>query len=278
MITLINIELLKIFKKWRTYIGFLAIGLLVPVIQIATYYEGSGYLNMALQSIKQQFLFTGNLLNGYFLGNLLLNSLFIHIPFLIVLVGGDLLAGEATAGTYRLILSRPVSRFQVITAKFFAGLIYTFLLLLWMALLSLGLSLLIFGPGALIVIRSKIYIIAANDVLWRFGWAYLYAVLSMFTVLALAFLFSSLVENAIGPIIGALAVIIIFMVLSALPIRSLEHIKPFLFTTYLERWMEFMKDPLDFSRILKSAAVLFLHIVGFYLFTLFIFNRKDILS
>jgi len=278
MITLINIELMKIFKKWRTYIGFLAIGVLVPIIQIATYYEGSGYLNMAMHSLKQQFVFVGNLLNGYFLGNLMLNALFIHIPFLIVLVGGDLLAGEATSGTYRLLLTRPVSRFQVVTSKLIAGFIYTFLLLLWMALLSLGLSLLIFGSGELVFIRHKIYIIAANDVLWRFAFAYLYAILSMSTVMALAFLFSSLVENAIGPIVGALAVIIIFMIISKLPITSLEHIKPFLFTNYLDKWTEFMKDPVDYAVVFKSAAALMMHIVVFYAVTLFTFTRKDILS
>ena len=37
MLTLIQIELYKIFKKWRTYIGFIAIGVLVPIIHIAMY-------------------------------------------------------------------------------------------------------------------------------------------------------------------------------------------------------------------------------------------------
>ena len=36
MTTLINIELLKIFKKWRSYIGFIAIG-------VARYSNGKNY-------------------------------------------------------------------------------------------------------------------------------------------------------------------------------------------------------------------------------------------
>lgn len=40
MISLTLIELQKIFKKWRTYIGFIAIGVLVPIVQIALYFEG----------------------------------------------------------------------------------------------------------------------------------------------------------------------------------------------------------------------------------------------
>ena len=39
-----------------------------------------------------------------------MNSLWIHIPFLISLVAGDQLAGEGTAGTYRILLIRPPSR------------------------------------------------------------------------------------------------------------------------------------------------------------------------
>ena len=278
MILLIRIELFKIFHKWRTYIGFIAIGILVPLIQIVAWYEGSDFLNMALSSLKEQFLFTGNLLNGYFLGRLLLNSLFVHIPFLIVLVGGDLLAGEAAAGTTRMVFSRPVSRFQIVSAKFIAGLIYTFLLLLWLALLSLGVSVLAFGTGELIVIRNQILVIAANDVLWRFLLAYGFAFLSMATVLSLSFLFSSLVQNAIGPIVGTLAVIIIFSIVSALPMHALEIVKPFLFTSHLDKWMEFMNDPINLSTVYVSGFVLITHIIGFYLITLFLFKRKDILS
>ena len=125
MITLIWVELQKIFKKWRTYIGFIAIGVLTLIVQIALYYTGKKYLNFEMRGLSDSFIFTGNLFNGYLVANLVLQGLFVHIPFLIVLVGGDLLAGEATAGTYRMLLTRPVSRLEVISAKFLAGIIYT---------------------------------------------------------------------------------------------------------------------------------------------------------
>ena len=113
MLTLIRIELYKIFKKWRTYIGFIAIAVLVPVIQLAMLAEGERSLDFMTRNLQQSFVFVGNLLNGYLISYIILNSLVIHIPFLITLVAGDLLAGEATAGTYRLLITRPVSRFKV---------------------------------------------------------------------------------------------------------------------------------------------------------------------
>lgn len=126
MIKLINIELYKIFKKWRTYIGFIVIAVLIPMIEIAISIEGTRSLNFVTREIQQTFIFVGNLLNTYFVSYLILNSLAIHIPFLITLVAGDLLAGEATAGTYRILITRPISRFEIVTSKFIAGIIYTF--------------------------------------------------------------------------------------------------------------------------------------------------------
>lgn len=278
MITLTALELQKIFKKLRTYIGFIAIGIIVPVVQTALFWEGEKYINFATQNLKQSFVFVGNLLNGYLIANIILQSLFIQIPFLIVLVGGDLLAGEATAGTYRMLLTRPVSRFKLITSKFFAGIIYTNLLILWLAVLSLGLSVLIFGTGEMIVLRDKVYIFAADDVLWRFALSYGFAALSMTTVMSLSFLFSSLVENAIGPIVATMAVIIIFLILSALPIDFLQNIKPFLFINHMNEWRAFMVDPIDFGKVISSGFILLAHIIGFYLITLYLFIKKDILS
>ena len=97
MITLIWLELQKVFKKWRTYIGFIAIGLLTIIVQVALFYTGKSYLKFEMRGLSDSFMFSGNLFNGYLVANLILQGLFVHIPFLIVLVGGDLLAGEATA-------------------------------------------------------------------------------------------------------------------------------------------------------------------------------------
>lgn len=279
MLTLVRIELYKVFKKWRSYIGFIAIGLLVPLINIAMLIEGSRTLNFMIQNIQQSFVFVGNLLNGYFISFLTLTSLAVHIPFLVTLVAGDLLAGEATAGTYRLLLTRPVSRTRILLAKFIAGIIYTNLLILWLAFISLGLGIILFGTGELIVFRGDTIIIFKQaDVLWRFILGYGFAAIGMSVVASLAFFFSSLVENAIGPIISTMAVIIVFLVISALQIDFFEDINPFLFTSYIMNWRLFFDDPLDFPEIIKSIAVLTGHIAVFFTAALIIFNRKDILT
>jgi len=279
MISLINIELYKIFKKWRTYIGFLVIAVIVPVINFAMLAEGQSSLNFVTRNLQQSFVFVGNLLNGYLVSYFILMSLAVHIPFLITLVAGDLLDGEATAGTYRILITRPISRMDIVSSKFIAGFIYTALLVLWLAVMSLGIGIIIFGVGELIVVKSSgIIIFAQSDVFWRFLGAYGYAILSMTVVTSLAFLFSSLVENAIGPIISTMAVIIVFLILSNIQIDFFRDLEPYLFTTYMQSWRLFFDDPIDYAAILKSISVLLGHIVVFFAITAVIFKRKDILT
>jgi len=279
MTRLIKIELYKIFKKWRTYIGFIAIGLLVAIIQIAMFFEGQKSLDFMTRNIQESFLFVGNLLNGFFISYLILNMLAVHIPFLITLVAGDLLAGEATAGTYRILLTRPVSRMQVITSKFIAGNIYTFTLILWLAIVSLGIGAILFGFGELIVIKSgAVIILDRNDVIWRFLLAYSFAALGMSVVCSLAFFFSSLVENAVGPIIATMAIIIVFVIISAIDIEVFKSIKPYLFTNYILSWRLIFGDPINTSKLLKAVLILLGHIVFLYGVTAIIFKRKDVLS
>ena len=279
MLQLVQIELYKIFKKWRTYIGFIAIGVLGVIIQIAMFYEGQKSLDFMKQNLRDSFVFVGNLLNGFLVSYLILNMLTVHIPFLIVLVAGDLLAGEATAGTYRILLTRPVSRLRIVSSKFIAGNIYTFLLILWLAIVSLGAGAILFGFGELIVIRTGgVLILDRADVLWRFLLAYGFAVLGMSVVCSLALFFSSLVENAIGPIVSTMAVIIVFIIVSAINIDLFKSIRPYLFTNYMLSWRLFFSDPVNISKVLEAVLILFGHIIFLFSITAIIFKRKDILS
>jgi ABC-2 type transport system permease protein len=100
----------------------------------------------------------------------------------------------------------------------------------------------------------------------------------MSVVFSLSFLFSVLVENAIGPIVATMAVIIVFLIITVLNFELLNAIKPALFVTHMVKWREFMRDPLDYSNIITSALILFAHIIVFFAATNIIFNKKDVLT
>lgn len=278
MITITIIELQKIFRKWRTYIGFIAVFVMTAIVQLALYLTQDSFVNSTTRSLNESFFIQGNFFNGYVVAYLILNAMFIHIPFLIVLVGGDVFAGEATAGTYRMLLTRPISRFSLVTSKFLAGFIYTFLFIGFLILISLGGSILMFGSGELVSVKSSIIIFASNDVFWRLMGAYCYAILSMMTVMAFSIFFSSMVSNAIGPIVSTMALIIVFLILSTIPVDLLQNLKPYFFTSHLIKWDGFFNDPIEYKEMLNSASVLIAHIVVLYGLTTYLFIKKDILS
>jgi len=276
--TLVSIELYKIFKKWRTYIGFIAFGLFIPLMIYGISLSGNFYLRNLSQSIGEDFIITGNLLNGWFVAFLILQLIIVHVPFFITLVAGDLFAGEGTAGTYRMLLIRPIKRELIVISKFIAGFIYAFVFILFFAFMSLVPSLLTLGSGDLLIIIDKFVLIPEKDILWRFILAYLSAFVSMCVVVSLGSLFSSFVNNAIGPIVGTMAVIVIFLIVNQLPFEIFEKISPYLFTKYMTVWLEFFEFQINWQNVIKSILILIGHIILFFGITLFTFRKKDILT
>ena len=68
-----------------------------------------------------------------------------------------------------------------------------------MAVIALFGSMLIFGTGDLMVLKSDmVSILDSHDVLWRYIAAFGFAALSMITVASLAFLLSVFAETSIG--------------------------------------------------------------------------------
>lgn len=278
MIHLIQIEFQKLFRRGMTYIGFVAIMLIVLVIQTGMLVEGKKLLDFLIKSLSDVFLLNGNLINNYTVSYIVLNSLWIHIPILVAIVAGDMVSGEAGRGTFRLLLTRPVSRVKLLTAKYIAAQVYTAMLVLFLAFMSLVIGRMFFATGDLFVILDTINIFNQSDVLWRFLAAYGYGMISMWVVSGLAFLFSTQATNSLGPIVGSMSVLILFTIISNFSIGIFDVIKPFLFTTYLNGWQLFFADPVDWNQIYSAVAIMALHISVFYGAALLIFTRKDIQS
>jgi ABC-2 type transport system permease protein len=271
-------ELLKTYLKLRTYIGFIAITVIVPLIMLGLNLRQEAMEQNITRGLSSDFMVIGNLMNGYFATQIIMNGLWVHIPFLISLVAGDMLAGEATGGTFRLMLIRPASRTRVLLLKYATTLFYTMSLVLFLGVLSVGLGLLVFGGGDLLIPGRSLVIIPRADVPVHMLMAFGLAIWSMWCVASLAFLFSSLVENSIGPIIGTMAVIIVLIVISQMPVELFSEMRPYFFTTYLNVWQKVLTYPIEWNEVLPSAAILGGHSIGFYLLTWYIFVRKDILS
>lgn len=290
---LLQIELFKIFRRPRTYIPFGAIAAMVLIIQLGLKFDGRSYLELMMSSLSDSFYIPYNMImNGYLVAFVILNTLLIQVPLLVALVAGDTIAGEANMGTLRLLVTRPFSRTQLMLVKFGASVIYTVLLLVWMAILALFLSMLLFGTNDMLIARNNVMEqIRASDVLWRYIAAFGYATVALSTVAALAFLLSVFAENSIGPIVSTISIVIVLTILSEMRIPLYDNtVKPWLFTSHMLAWKGFFYSRANgegaaipgtvenLPAILRSLAVLLAYIAAFVTAAIWIFKKKDILS
>ncbi len=297
MWNLLQIELYKISKRPRTYIAFAAISAIVGIFQFAFKADGQSYMNLILQSVQDSFeLDKSKAINGYFMCYIILNTLLIQVPILVALVAGDAISGEANMGTLRLLLTKPISRVHIIGVKFAASVIYTLGLLVWMAIMALFLSLLIFGADDMLIFRvkgdeSQILQITKDDIMWRYFAAFGYAAVALTVIAALALLLSVFAENSIGPIIATVCIVIVCTVISNINVPIIDNnVKPWLFTSYLVGWKGFfyigtteegvpIKGSIEnWPAIRNSLNILLAHIVILLGATMYIFKKKDILS
>lgn len=291
--SLLKIEIYKIFKRPRTYIAFAVIALIILLIQIALKFGGEEYVGLMLSGMNDSFeeIPSEIILNGYLVCFIILNLLLIHVPILVALVSGDAIAGEANMGTLRLLASKPFSRIQLLIVKFIASVFYTLILLIWVAVLALFVSMILFGVDWLGVARElEFNVMEADDVLWRYALAFGFAAIGLICVAALAFMLSVFADNSIGPIVTTVCVIIVFTILTQMQIPFYdETIKPYLFTTHMLGWKGFfyvkavdgvtVKGSIEnLTAVLKSAGILIVYTAGFLAVAFWHFNKKNILS
>lgn len=291
MFSLVQVELYKIFKRPRTYIAFGAVAALIGIIQFGLKVDGNSYLDFMLNDLSSSLEIDGKILNGYLVCYVMLQLLLVHVPLLIALIAADMISGEANMGTLRLLLIKPYSRTTLLLAKFIAAIIYTLMLLVWLAILALFGSMLLFGTDDMFLLKtSYVVLLKESDVFWRYIGAFGFAALAMTTVAALGFFLSVFAENSIGPIVATMSVIVFFTILSTLNIPIFNIIKPYLFTTHMIGWKEFFDIKVNASneaiigsiqnpeKIIKASLVLVAHTIGFFVATLLVFRKKDILS
>lgn len=276
MIGLIHNELLKITGRWRSYIGFIGLAILMPLILWGFSYGGGEIHEEYVDQIGDSFIVVGSIFNAFLATYIVMNAFWIHMPFLVALAAGDAVAAEGSAGTFRIILTRSTSRLKILFAKLFATWIYTAVLILFLAIMSLGIGTLWLGSGDLIVFDKGILILDQSEAWIRMALSFGLAILVMLVVATLCFMFSTMVNNGIGPIVGAIFLIVIGYIIMAIPLEMFEKIEPYIFVSYFDVWQQAFKDPIPWSKIAKSLTVLTVYTTGFIGVSIAVFLRRDI--
>ena len=107
---------------------------------------------------------------------------------------------------------------------------------------------------------------------------YAFSFVNMALVSAIAIFFSTMVRNAIGPVIGTMALIIFFLMISTLPLDVFSHVQPYMFTTYFSNWEQVFYDPIPWDELFRGLSLIISNLILFLGTAFIIFRRKDILS
>ena len=274
---LIN-EFIKVSYKKRTYISFALITVLIPFIVLAVKSGGGSLESKLYGQLADSFIFVGSLVNGNLSAYIIIAILISHMPFLSTIVASEIVSGEYSKGTFRMYLTRPVSRNLVLFSKLIIVLGYTTLMMFYFVMYTLLVSRLIIGNGDLVVFHEGLLVLDAYDTIWRFFLSFWLSNILMLTVTCLCFMISTLSRNSVTPIIVTISIVFVGTAVAFIPIEFFELLNPYLFTGYIDLFLTAFHDPLPKHLFIQEAIVCGVWSTVFIVTSFYYFNRCDILD
>jgi ABC-2 type transport system permease protein len=283
----IAVELFKLVRRVRTWFSIAlmcALPLIVAIFIAVTHIapppgQGSAFLSAVLNN--------GQLYPAAALALVLP----VFLPVAVAVVAGDSIAGEASAGTLRYLLARPVGRTRLLAAKLVSVITFTLAAVIAVTVTAYAIGVLILGPsrasavgfapgqssgsiaagaggaptaglqaGAAITSLSGTPLTTLQLVERVLG-AMAFITVSMLGVAAIAIFLSTLTDSALGAALGALATLIGSEILVTLNAASVAA--PYLPTRYWLAWIDFFRQPIFWRDIQRGFAIQLVYVVVF---------------
>jgi ABC-2 type transport system permease protein len=282
---MIRVELVKLVRRPRTWASIallcglpVVVAVLVAVTHLAPPPgQGPALLSAVLSS--------GSLYPAAALAIVLP----IFLPVAVAVVAGDTIAGEASTGTLRYLLARPVGRTRLLAAKLVALVAYTLAAVVLVAVTAYVTGIVLFGsqpvaatPGgpttsniSAVTSLSGTAMTPADIALRTLG-AISFITVSMLGVGVIALFLSTVTDSALGAALGALAALITSAVLVGL--NAAAAVSPYLPTRYWLAWVDFFRDPVLWRDIERGYAVQAAYVAVFLAAAWAHFASKDITS
>lgn len=190
--------------------------------------------------------------NGLFL---VFTALTVSLPFFFPLVlgvvAGDAVAGEASIGTLRYLLTVPVSRTRLLTVKTCAVATFTVLSAVLMSAMALIAGAGLFGVHALVLLSGDT--VGIGGALLRTAGVILYVSIALFGFAAGGLLISTLTENPLAAMASAVSLAILSAILDAVP--QLSAIHPALLTDHWLGFGELLRTSVDTSALVRWSLL-----------------------
>ena len=271
-------ELLKLFARKRTYIGFGAF--LVVEIALLVLLKLPRVQGFMRRTIEQTGYAADQYLSGLTLAfAILLWAVFLLGALYLALIAGDLVSKEVEDGTLRLTLCRPVSRWRVLSLKIVSAIIYTVVLVLFIGVTALLAGLIYGGAGGLFVFAPQEKLFALYDFwpgLLRYAAGLVLLAASLLTITALGFFFSCLNMKPAAATILTLSVFFADTIVKNIP--YLESIRDWFLTARMAAWIHVFEPRVPWESMIESYAWLFALNATLVVVAWIAFERRDFKS
>lgn len=275
MLTGTLVEFHKLWRRPRTYLGFMGMCGLAFLLLVAVKY-GRPFRHLE-QRLAHDFIIAGSFVNASFLARYLLEGVsYTFMPLFTCLVLGDLVASEAADGTLRTVLCRPIGKTAFVVSKYVVGMVYVIVLTLFSGLAAYLIGWGFLGRGSLVVFDEGIWVFKEQDALLKLLATYGLVSVAMLAVGSMSFAISTFLSNSNAAIVGGMGLLYTSAVIQE--IEYFDFLKPYLITTYFESWRKLFMDPVDTALLLKALCVLFTYALVSLVIGLAIFDRRDVLA
>jgi ABC-2 type transport system permease protein len=271
-------ELWKLFGKKRTYIGFgaflLAQNAMLLMFRFSHWRDGIERMLAGNGYLAQEYIsaLTVSVI-------MLIPQIILLMPLYAALVGGDLVAKEMEDGTLRMILARPVSRFQVLLAKWLAGGVFSALLVIVLGGTALVSACMWFPWKSMFVFAPQDGIfttLTASDGLRLYCYSHLFMALNASVILGIAFMFSCCNMKPAAATILALSFLFLNFVMEHIPF--FERYQEWLLTYHFRVWLLMYAEPTPWDRVGQSLCILVAFALTSFLVGSAVFQTRDIKS
>jgi len=261
------VEIGKAWHRLRTWVlaTALAGAAVLPVVIVAIAGGGSGGPPF-FDQLRHSGLFGGLAAVG------LIQPVF--LPLGAALLAGEAVSAEATAGTLRYLMVRPVGRSRLILGKFGAVMTQLAASVAWVMVVGLVAGGIAFGFGALPTLSGVS--LAPGDATVRLLAAAAYVVASAASVAAIGMLISTMTDSAPGAIVATFLLYTASQIVDGL--SSLHALHPYLFTHGWLAYTGLFRSPLEWSQIVRGLELDLVYTAVFLAAALAAFGRRDVVS
>jgi ABC-2 type transport system permease protein len=236
---MIRVELAKMFRRPRTWVTIAGLNALPTLVAVLLALTDLGPRPGTGPPFLSAVLTDGTLFPLAALGIVL--PLF--LPVAVAVVGGDAIAGEVQTDTLRYLLVRPVSRARLLVAKLVSIVAFVCAATLTVALVAYVEGRLMLGDApATGVVSVSGSTLTQTQMFERTLMAFVYVVLAMLGVAAIALLFSTMTDSAVAAALATIGLLVTSTVL--LGLDAAESIKPYLVTRYWLAFVDLFRDPI----------------------------------